>query len=132
MKSSRNRRQFLKGCCVLGAAGMASQLERLGMVTAHAQGAADYKALVCIFLFGGNDANNTIVPIDGRHADYRTMRGAVALNQAALLPAGASAILPVIVGLPGNISDAHNLQRLRRQERPHRLHVVAIGSERRK
>jgi uncharacterized protein (DUF1501 family) len=90
VKTSRNRRQFLKGCCVLGAAGVASQLERLGMVTAHAQSASDYKALVCIFLFGGNDANNTIVPIDSRHADYRTMRGAVALNQAALLPAGSS------------------------------------------
>ena len=37
---------------------------RLGMVTAYAQSASDYKALVCIFLFGGNDSNNMIVPID--------------------------------------------------------------------
>jgi uncharacterized protein (DUF1501 family) len=65
-------------------------MARLGLVSLHAQGAADYKALVCVFFFGGNDANNMIVPIDSRHAAYRTMRGPVALAQATLLPAGAS------------------------------------------
>ena len=67
---------------------MASQLTRLGMVTAHAQSAADYKALVCVFLFGGNDANNMIVPIDSRYAAYQTMRGRSRSPQARLLPAG--------------------------------------------
>ena len=69
---------------------MASQLTRLGMVTAHAQAVADYKALVCVFLFGGNDANNMIVPIDSRYAAYQTMRAAVALAQASLRAAGGS------------------------------------------
>ena len=49
------------------------------MVSAHAQPAADYKALVCVFLFGGNDSNNMIVPIDSRYGAYQTMRGPVAL-----------------------------------------------------
>lgn len=89
MISRRNRREFLKSCVALGAVGTASQLARLGMVTAHAQ-ATGYKALVCVFLFGGNDANNTIVPIDSRYAAYNAMRGPVALPQASLLSAGSS------------------------------------------
>jgi uncharacterized protein (DUF1501 family) len=88
--SKRNRREFLKSCCALGTAGVASQFTRLGLITAHAQTAADYKALVCVFLFGGNDANNLVVPIDSRYGAYATMRGPVALAQGALLPAGSS------------------------------------------
>ena len=97
----RNRREFLKSCCVLGAAGVASQMERFGMVTAHAQEAADYRALVCVFMFGGNDSNNMIVPIDSRYAAYRTMRGPVALAPDVLLPAGTSgfAMHPALVNL---------------------------------
>jgi len=87
----RNRRTFLKTCCSLGAAGMASQLGRLGLVSAYTQQPApDYKALVCIFMFGGNDSNNMIVPIDTRYAAYQSMRGPVALSGGALLPAGGS------------------------------------------
>jgi len=89
---SRNRREFLKGCCAVGAAGVASQVVDFGMFTAHAA-TADYKALVCIFLFGGNDANNMIVPIDSRYAAYQTMRGVLALpatGAGAVLPAGSS------------------------------------------
>jgi uncharacterized protein (DUF1501 family) len=86
----RNRRTFLKTCCSLGAAGMASQLGRLGVVSAFTQPAADYKALVCIFLFGGNDSNNMIVPVDSRYATYQAMRGPVALAGGSLLPAGGS------------------------------------------
>ena len=87
----RNRRTFLKTCCSLGAAGMATQIGRLGLVSAYAQQpAADYKALVCIFMFGGNDSNNMIVPVDSRYTAYQAMRGPVALSSAAVLPAGGS------------------------------------------
>ena len=86
----KNRRTFLKNCCALGAAGMASRLGPLGMVSAYAQPAADYKALVCIFMFGGNDSNNMIVPTDSRYTAYQTMRGPVALTGASLLAAGSS------------------------------------------
>ena len=49
----------------------------LGARPAHA---ADYKALVCIFLYGGNDGLNTIVPSDAaRHAQYSGVRGALAI-----------------------------------------------------
>jgi uncharacterized protein (DUF1501 family) len=90
MSRSKARRDFLKRCALLGAAGVTSQLTRLGFVTAQAQAASDYKALVCVFLFGGNDANNTIVPIDSRYTRYQAMRPTLALPQAGLRPAGAS------------------------------------------
>jgi uncharacterized protein (DUF1501 family) len=61
-----SRREFLCKCCTgLGAAALT--FERLGLVNAFAQ-TSDYRALVCIFLFGGNDSNNMLIPYD----DYPT------------------------------------------------------------
>ena len=60
-----------------------------GALNAFAQGgAADsgYKALVCVFLFGGNDANNTLVPFDSvGYGNYARLRGPLALPQSQLL-----------------------------------------------
>jgi len=45
----------------------------------------DYKALVCIFLFGGNDGHNTIVPLDStQYAAYQAARASLALPQGSL------------------------------------------------
>ena len=44
----------------------------------------DYRAIVCVFLFGGNDAHNMIVPLDSRYATYGANRGPLALPQASL------------------------------------------------
>jgi uncharacterized protein (DUF1501 family) len=46
-------------------AGAAVLLDRLALSTALAQTQTDYKALVCIFLAGGQDGNNVIVPVSG-------------------------------------------------------------------
>jgi uncharacterized protein (DUF1501 family) len=74
-------------CCSAATAAMVSGLSKFGLVSALAQGTADYKALVCIFLFGGNDANNMIVPIDSAgYANYQSIRANLALSQASLLP----------------------------------------------
>ena len=58
------RRHWLKtsGATLAGALGAAS-LGNL-MLGARPAYAADYKALVCVFLYGGNDGLNTIVPTD--------------------------------------------------------------------
>ncbi len=88
--NSKNRRDFLKKIACLGAAGVGSHVTRLGLVSANAQSTATYKAMVNVFLFGGNDSNNMVVPIDGRYGAYQTMRGALALPSASLLPAGAT------------------------------------------
>lgn len=106
---ARNRRTFLKNCCALGAVGVASQLERLGMVSAQAQSASGYKALVCVFLFGGHDANNMIVPIDSRYVAYQAMRGSVALGANALLPVGVDGygLHPSLVGVQQLFNQQH-------------------------
>ena len=80
---SHSRREFLRRGLVIGAAAAAS---RFGLLNVLAQG-TDYKALVCIFLYGGNDSNNMVVPngTDGYQA-YARARGPLALPQASLLP----------------------------------------------
>jgi uncharacterized protein (DUF1501 family) len=73
----KTRRQFLGDAgCGLGAAALLSSLGSLSRLDAAvtANAASDYKALVCIFLFGGNDANNMIVPYD-EYASYQSVRG---------------------------------------------------------
>jgi uncharacterized protein (DUF1501 family) len=47
----------------------------------------DYKALVCVFLAGGNDSNNWIVPTDSTtYGEYAATRGNLVLPQSSLLP----------------------------------------------
>jgi uncharacterized protein (DUF1501 family) len=48
--------------------------------------ASDYKALVCIFLSGGNDASNVIIPNDSGYSGYASARSVLALPQSVLLP----------------------------------------------
>ncbi len=98
-----HRRKFLGQCCAaVSATGMLSAISQLRMMGAVASpdngpqpppsraGAlpADYKALVCLFLAGGNDANNMIVPFDTQaYNDYASAagRGAIALPRTQLL-----------------------------------------------
>jgi uncharacterized protein (DUF1501 family) len=79
------RRQFLKMASATAASGLG--LGTLASLNAAAQTATDYKALVCLFMFGGNDGNNLIVPTDATpYGQYRSLRSNLALDQAALLP----------------------------------------------
>jgi uncharacterized protein (DUF1501 family) len=82
------RRRFLAGA---GAAGILSRFGRMSAVAQSGPVApADYKALVCIFLTGGNDGHNTIVPLSSvDYAAYKNARGGLAL------PDGNGALLPV-------------------------------------
>ena len=81
-----NRRSFIR-CASLAAAGSMAGLRPFGALNAMAQSATDYKALVCVFLFGGNDANNTVVPFDTNgYANYSSIRGPLAIAQNQLLP----------------------------------------------
>ncbi len=83
-----SRRDFLKRTCCTAAAGFAAaSFNRFGLVNALAQSAQDYKALVCVFLFGGNDSNNMVVPLSSSgYASYQQIRSVLALPQASLLP----------------------------------------------
>lgn len=83
-----SRRDFLKRTCCTAAAGFAAaSFNRFGLVNALAQSAQDYKALVCIFLFGGNDSNNMVVPLSSSgYSSYQQIRSVLALPQGSLLP----------------------------------------------
>ncbi len=62
-------------------------LRPFGMLPALAQGGSDYRALVCVFLFGGNDSNNMIVPVDDANFKaYTSLRANLALTAAELTP----------------------------------------------
>jgi uncharacterized protein (DUF1501 family) len=81
-----NRRSFIT-CASLAAAGNVLGLRPFGALNALAQTSSDYRALVCVFLFGGNDANNTLIPFDTTgYAQYSSIRGPLALAQNTLLP----------------------------------------------
>jgi uncharacterized protein (DUF1501 family) len=83
-----SRRDFLRtSACALGGMALASSLESFGIVQALTpQAATDYRALVCIFLNGGNDGNNTIVDLN-QYPQYAAARGVdLAISQASLLP----------------------------------------------
>ena len=86
-QSAVSRRSFLRYAS-LAAAGNAAGLRPFGMLNALAStgAATDYKALVCVFLYGGNDSNNTVIPFDTTgYANYASLRGPLALAQNTLL-----------------------------------------------
>jgi len=119
MKTTRiDRRGFLRNLGALSAAGLASRLDLLNLVAAaEAQSQPDYKALVCVFMFGGNDGNNTLIPIDtggyGQYAAVRTAASGINLPKASLLP-----IQPTNVGTPFGLHPAlGELQTLFNQNR---------------
>jgi uncharacterized protein (DUF1501 family) len=79
-----SRRGFLQTS--VAAAGSLA-LRPFGLMPAFAQGASDYRALVCVFLFGGNDSNNTVIPMDDTsYQAYTSLRAALALSGTALAP----------------------------------------------
>ena len=81
------RRAFLQRAGQLGVAGIATPwaLNMAAMGEAAAFSANDYKALVCVFLYGANDHANTVVPYDAaNHARYAAIRTGIAIPQASL------------------------------------------------
>jgi uncharacterized protein (DUF1501 family) len=90
-----SRRAFMRQgvCAALGATGLLSTIASLRMVNAATslqsalEGPGDYRALVCLFLYGGNDANNMLVPVDAEtYAAYAAARQVLALPRDLLLP----------------------------------------------
>ena len=87
MSSDQSRRAFLKRSAALGLVGAASPfvMNLAAIGEAAAATASDYKALVCIFLYGGNDYANTVMPYDQPSYDlYAGLRGAIALPRDSL------------------------------------------------
>lgn len=83
--SGLTRRSFLRSVCTaVGMTSLASTVFDLRRIAAAAPLAGDYKALVCVFLYGGNDSNNVLVPRGTDYAAYAAARGPLALPQAGL------------------------------------------------
>ncbi|HVJ45935.1 MAG TPA: DUF1501 domain-containing protein [Luteolibacter sp.] len=99
------RRDFLRqsACASLGVTGLVNalaQMRLIGAAAAQTTPTPDYKALVCLFLNGGHDSNNLVVPqgnasAGSLRADYVNGRGVLALPSTGLnaltLPAGTKA-----------------------------------------
>ena len=72
-----SRRKFIR----FGTATVSTlALKGFGVMPALAQSGSDYRALVCVFLFGGNDSNNTVIPTDdASYTAYQSARGVLAV-----------------------------------------------------
>src|SRR5262249_2368227 len=92
VRMPQSRRNFLQGSlCAAGAVAASSLLNDLSNVAAAAPTswtqADDYKALVCVFLFGGNDGDNTLIPYSTTDYNaYATARSTLAIPRVQLLP----------------------------------------------
>ncbi len=89
--SNPGRRHFLKSATQYTAMGAAAPiaLNLAGIQAAAAQSNEDYRALVCVFLFGGNDQTSTVVPFDS--AEFSAMakaRGSIARPAADFISLG--------------------------------------------
>ncbi|MDB5703668.1 MAG: Tat pathway signal protein [Sphingomonas bacterium] len=96
MTNDQSRRAFLKRSAALGLAGTAGSFVTTlaGIGEAAAATASDYKALVCVFLYGGNDYANTLPPYDQASYDlYQAARSNLAHSRAALT---ATALTPAV------------------------------------
>src|SRR5437667_9241763 len=101
---TQSRRIFLRNSvCGLSAAALLASMDQFNLVQAMVQqpeAASDYRALVCIFLSGGNDCNNTIIPLDSEYNNYAAVRG--------VPPSGAGLAIPqsALIPLPNSIGGA--------------------------
>lgn len=100
MEMNSSRRRFLGSALSFAGSSALPMLAGLG-ASANASAADDYKALICVFMTGGNDAYNTVLPTDAEswlnYQKYRSMAnvGSIALA-AASRPAGVLPITPAI------------------------------------
>ena len=95
-----SRRAFISRASALSVAGAATPfvMNLAAIGEAAAATASDYKALVCVFMAGGNDYANTVVPYDtAQYASYSAQRAALAYSQASL----AGTVLQPTTPLPG-------------------------------
>ncbi len=67
-----SRRRFLQTAGGFSALSLAASMDKLGLASAAAS-VGDYKALVCVFLFGGNDSSNMVMP-STNYAQYLAAR----------------------------------------------------------
>jgi uncharacterized protein (DUF1501 family) len=84
------RRDFLRqaACAAVGALSARATIRDLWLINSGSgqETFTDYKAMVCIFMAGGNDSNNLIIPIGSDYSNYAAIRQNLALPSSAVLP----------------------------------------------
>ena len=122
-----SRRLFLRhggAVAALAGAGAPLALNLLAAGSAAAQTATDYKALVCVFLFGGNDAFNMVLPTDSASwTAYSSLRNQ-APDSIALLAPGTAPVAGAAAGSPQRLGGVLPVTPINPQGRSYALHPV--------
>jgi uncharacterized protein (DUF1501 family) len=122
-----SRRQFLSQAGAMSAlvgtaAPLALNLSAIG--SAAAQTASDYRAVVCLFFYGGNDAFNMFLPTDtASFSAYNSVRNQ-APDTIALLAPGTAPVLTAAVGTPARLGGVLPITPLNAQSRTYALHPM--------
>ncbi len=130
LQTPASRRAFLRHATALSAlagAGAPLAINLLAAGSAAAQAATDYRALVCIFLYGGNDAYNTVLATDTASWDPYTAVRNQAPDSIALLPVGTVPSAAAAAGSPGRLGGVLPLTPTNAQGRAFALHPL-LGS----
>lgn len=121
-----SRRLFMRQASALSlaaGAGAPLALNLLATSSAAAQTASDYRAIVCLFMFGGNDAFNMVLPTDSASwAAYAATRSSIAL-----LPPGTLPNLAANAGSPARLGGVLPIHPTNPQGRSYALHPL-MGS----
>ena len=84
MQKLKSRREFLRSGALLSIGSGVSMFGATKMAQAQS---ADYRALVCVFLYGGNDGNNSVIPIGAQpYQEYAGVRQDLAIDLADIVP----------------------------------------------
>ncbi|MEF7617101.1 DUF1501 domain-containing protein [Aquincola sp. MAHUQ-54] len=125
------RRAFLQRAAALSSLGAAATplaLNLAALGTASAQSAGDYKALVCIFLSGGNDSFNMVLPTDtASWSAYTSVRNQ-APDPIALRAPGVAASASAAVGSPDRLGGVLPIEPADPQGRSFALHPLMGGA----
>src|SRR5262245_25593860 len=120
-----SRRMFISHGVAFGAlagAGAPLALNLAALGNARAQSASDYRALVCIFMFGGNDAYNMVLPTDATpFANYTAVRNQ-APDSIALLAPGTAPNAGAAAGTPARLGGVLPIAPTNAQSRTFALH----------
>ena len=122
-----SRRLFLRQSAAMtavvgSAAPLALNLAALG--SASAQSAGDYKAVVCLFLYGGNDSFNMVLPTDAPSWNAYTATRTQAPDPIALLAAGTAPNAAAAAGSPARLGGILPIAPLHAQSRSFALHPL--------
>lgn len=111
-KNSFSRRDFLKksALATLGSSSLFSLISQFNMAHAQTSSFNDYRALVCVFLYGGNDAYSMLVPYSqSEYNNYADTRRNLAIPRSDLIPISPQNSQPADYGLHPELTEIASL-----------------------